>query len=55
MSDVETKFVLILNNVAEHVMNLEILPFQVDVLADVLKYFVNLSNLLQNVPTLVVG
>ena len=49
MSDVETKFVLILNNVAEHVINLEILSFQVDVLPDVLKYFVNLSNQIQNV------
>ena len=51
MSDVETKFVPILNNVAEHVINLEILSFQMDVLPDVLKYFVNLSNQIQNVLT----
>ena len=55
MSDAGTEFVPIPNNVAEHVMNLEILQFQVDVLPDVLKYFVNLSNLQQNVPTLAVG
>ena len=55
MSDVETKFVPILNDVAEHVMNLETRPFQMDVLPDVLKYFVNLSNQQQNVQTLVVG
>ena len=55
MSDAGTEFVPIPNNVAEHVMNLEILQFQVDVLPDVLKYFVNLSNLQQNVPTLAMG
>ena len=55
VSDAGTEFVPIPNNVAEHVMNLEILQFQVDVLPDVLKYSVNLSNLQQNVPTLAVG
>ena len=55
MIDVETKFVPILNNVAEHVMNSDILPYQVDVLPDVLNYFVNLSNQQQNVQTLMVG
>ena len=55
MSDVETKFVPILNDVAEHGMNLEILLFQTDVLPDVRKYFVNLYNQQQNVQTLVVG
>ena len=55
MSDVETKFVPTLNDVAEPVMNLETRPFQVDVLPDVLKYFVNLSNQQQRGLTLVVG
>ena len=51
MIDAGTEFVPIPNNVAEHVINLEILSFQVDVLPDVLKYFVNLSNQIQNVLT----
>ena len=55
MSDAETEFVPIPNNVAGHVMHLDILQFQVDVLPDVLKYFVNLSNLQQKDPTLSVG
>lgn len=55
MSVVEINSVSTLKNVAEHVMNLENLLFQIDVLSDVLKYFVNLSKQQQNVPTLVVG
>ena len=55
VSDVETKFVSIHKNVAEHVINLETLPFQMDVLLNVLQYFVNLPEQQQNVPTLMVG
>ena len=55
MSDVETKFVSIHKNVAEHVINLETLPFQMDVLLNVLQYFVSLPEQQQNVPTLMVG
>ena len=55
VSDVETKSALTLNNVAEHVMNSEILPSQMGARPDVLKFFASLFNPQQNVLTLEEG